>query len=191
MVSTPISAGRAIVAVAVIGVIACGAAGTATAELVADKARVVDNDAGWQLRVTKTRESLDRFPNLAATMFTREPRLSDRLPGRRLQRTHHGPGPVHGPQRQREHLPVPAVTLGASAMVTPIISTTVKPGGITTIEFGTKPLAGPSASIAVDQVQIKVDACMGPVSLRSFATARISTALADDTVSVYGDPIYL
>ncbi|MGX1770563.1 MspA family porin [Nocardia brasiliensis] len=37
---------------------------------------------------------------------------------------------------------------------------------------------------------IGVNACMGPVSLLSFATARIPTALADDTVSIYGGPIY-
>ncbi len=145
-----------------LGALMVAAAGTSAADLVADKARTVDNDTGWHLSVTKTRETLDRYPNLAATMFTRVT-ISQ----------------------------FPAVTLGASASVSSNISTTVKPGGITTVEIRTKPLAGARASIAVDQVQIKVDACMGPVSLRSFATARISTPEADDTVSVYGDPIYL
>ncbi|KIA60829.1 membrane protein [Nocardia vulneris] len=192
------------------------ASGFAVADPVADKTRTVDNDTGWQLSVTKTRETLDRYPNLAATMFTREGFVAVKATA---EVTGTGRQPVIagaialgyqigcqvdvsngltlgmgfsvGPNASVTISQFPAVTLGASASVTPNISTTVKPGGITTIELGTKPLAGARASIAVDQVQIKVDACMGPVSLRSFATARISTPEADDTVSVYGDPIYL
>ncbi|MFC9436550.1 MspA family porin [Nocardia sp. NPDC057030] len=132
-------------------------AGTAAADPVADKSRTVETDTGWRLAVNKTSETLDRVPNLAATMFTREG----------------------------------FVAVKAVAEVTGTGRQTVKPGGITTIEFGTKPLAGPRASITVDQVQVKVNACMGPVSLRSFATARITTPEADNTVTVYGDPIYL
>lgn len=41
----------------------------------------------------------------------------------------------------------------------------------------------------MDQVEIKVDGCMGPVSLRSFATATMSTPTADNTTTAYGDPI--
>ena len=46
-------------------------------------------------------------------------------------------------------------------------------------------------SISVDQVQIKIDACAGAVSLRSFAMVSISTAPADNSVAVYGDPVWL
>ncbi|MGW4842902.1 MspA family porin [Nocardia brasiliensis] len=199
-----------------LGALIWAGAGTSAADLVADKNRTVDNDTGWHLSVTKTRETLDRYPNLAATMFTREGfvavKATAEITGTGRQPVTAGAlslgyqigcqvdvsngltlgmGFSVGPNASVTISQFPAVTLGASASVSPNISTTVRPGGITTVEFGTKPLAGARASIAVDQVQIKVDACMGPVSLRSFATARISTPEADDTVSVYGDPIYL
>ncbi|MFB8278002.1 MspA family porin [Nocardia colli] len=192
------------------------AGGVGLAELVADKHRTVDTDTGWRLSVDKTYESLDRVPNLAATMFTREGFVAVKavveVTGTCRQAVTAGAlslgyqigcqvdvssgltlgmGFSIGPNASVTISQFPAVTLGASAMATPNISTTVRPGGITTVEFGTKPLAGPRASITVDQVQIKVDACMGPVSLRSFAIARISTPEADNTVTVYGDPIYL
>ncbi|WP_228836960.1 MspA family porin [Nocardia brasiliensis] len=199
-----------------LGALIWAAAGTSAADWGADKNRVVDNDAGWQLSVTKTRETLDSYPNLAATMFTREGfvavKATAEITGTGRQPVTAGAlslgyqigcqvdvsngltlgmGFSVGPNASVTISQFPAVTLGASASVSPNISTTVKPGGITTVEFATKPLAGARASIAVDQVQIKVDACLGPVSLRSYATARISTPEADDTVSVYGDPIYL
>lgn len=193
-------------------------AGTAvgSADVVADKSRTVDTDPGWRLSVTKASETVDQVPNLAATMFTREGFVAVKAVA---EVTGTGRQPVSagalslgyqigcqvdvstgltlgmgfsaGPNASVTISQFPAATLGASASVSPNISTTVKPGGITTVEFGTKPLAGSRASITVDQVQVKVDACMGPVSLRSFATARLTTPEADNTVSVYGDPIYL
>ncbi|MFC9435666.1 MspA family porin [Nocardia sp. NPDC057030] len=46
--------------------------GTAAADGVADRSRVGNTDDGWAFAVTKTTETLDRYPSLAATMFTRE-----------------------------------------------------------------------------------------------------------------------
>ncbi len=42
--------------------------GIAAAEPLADKSRETTTDDGWPLRITKTDETLDRYPNLAATM---------------------------------------------------------------------------------------------------------------------------
>ncbi|WP_226887390.1 MspA family porin [Nocardia brasiliensis] len=191
-------------------------AGAVSADPIVDKNRETVTDDGWILAVTKTGENLDRVPNLAATMFTREGFVSlkavaevsgggsapisagslglgyqigcqvDVSTGLTL-----GMGFSVGPNASLNISYPPSVSLGASASVSPNISTTIKPGSIATIDFGTKPLAGPRASITAEGVEIKVDACMGPVSLRSFATARISTPTADNTVTVYGDPVYL
>ncbi|MFE3195438.1 MspA family porin [Nocardia sp. NPDC059240] len=188
----------------------------ASADTVPDKFRQTLTDDGWTLSVTKTSENLDRYPNLAATMFTREGFVSlkaiaevsgaggqpisagtltlgyqlgcqvDVSNGLTL-----GMGFSIGPNASVTISQFPSVSVGASASVSPNISTTLKPGSIATIDFGSKPLAGPRASITAEGVEIKIDACMGPVTLRSYATARISTPAADNTVTVYGDPIWL
>ncbi|MFF3223687.1 MspA family porin [Nocardia suismassiliense] len=191
-------------------------AGVAGADPVADKYRQTVTDDGWALAVTKTSENLDRYPNLATTMFTREGFVSLKAVA---EVTGAGSAPVSagsvglgyqigcqvdvstgltlgmgfsvGPNASLNISYPPSVSLGASASVSPNISTTLKPGSIATIDFGVKPLAGPRASITAEGVEVKIDACMGPVTLRSFATARISTPLADNTVTVYGDPIWL
>lgn len=182
-----------------LGALIWAPAGTSAADLVADKNRIVDKDVGWQLSVTKTREGFVAVKATAEITGTgRQPVTvgalslgyqigcqADVSNGLALSI-----GFSAGPNASVTISRFPAVTLGAGASVTPNISTTVKPGGIATVEFRTKPpCRSACGSIAVDQVQTKVDACMGPVPLRSFATARISTPEADDTVSVYGDPI--
>ncbi|MEV6559305.1 MspA family porin [Nocardia sp. NPDC051756] len=190
--------------------------GTASADAIADKARVVATDDGWTLTVTKTAETLDRYPNLAATMFTREGFVSLKAIA---EVTGKGTQPVNaavvsfgyqigcqidvssglttslgvsfGPNASLNISYPPSVSLGVNASVSPNVSTTLKPGSIATVEFGKKALASGRASIAMDQVEVKVDACMGPVSLRSFATATMSTPTADNTTTAYGDPIWL
>ncbi|MFE9580631.1 MspA family porin [Nocardia sp. NPDC006044] len=190
--------------------------GIASADAVADKSRVVDTDDGWTLTVTKTSENLDRYPNLAATMFTREGFVSLKAIA---EVTGKGKQPVNaavvsfgyqigcqidvssglttslgasfGPNASLNISYPPSVSLGVNASVSPNVSTTLKPGSIATVEFGKKALASGRASIAMDQVEVKVDACMGPVSLRSFATATMSTPTADNTTTAYGDPIWL
>ncbi|MGW4844539.1 MspA family porin [Nocardia brasiliensis] len=193
-----------------------GAQGIAAADAVADKSRVVTTDDGWTLTVTKTSETLDRYPNLAATMFTREGFVSLKAVA---EITGSGSQPVNtgqvsfgyqigcqidvssglttslgfsvGPNASLNISYPPSVSLGVNASVSPNLSTTLKPGSIATVEFGRKQLATGRASIAMDQIEVKVDACMGPVSLRSFATATISTPTADNTTTAYGDPIWL
>ncbi|RJO69027.1 hypothetical protein D5S18_30570 [Nocardia panacis] len=190
--------------------------GVASADVVADKSRTTQTDDGWTLTVSKTAETLDRYPNLANTPTSREGFVSlkaigeytgagsnkvdagditfgyqlgcqvDVTSGLQL-----GLGLSIGPNVGVTISGTPGVTVGGSAAVIPSVQTTLKPGSISTIAFGTKPLVGDRGSIAAEQVEIKVDACMGPVTLRSFATATIKTAATDHAVTVYGDPISL
>lgn len=209
-----IRAGAGVLATALLaGVWAAGAAG---ADPVADKYRDTVTDDGWTLSVSKTGESLDRYPNLAGSPVSREGFVSVKAIA---EITGTGTAPVTagslvvgyqigcqvdvstglslgmgfsiGPNASLNISWPPSVSLGASASVSPNVSTTLKPGSIATVDFGSKPLAGARASITAEQVQVKVDACLGPVTLRSFATARISTPIADNTITVYGDPIWL
>ncbi|WP_334029236.1 MspA family porin [Nocardia terpenica] len=200
------------------GVLAFGmaAAGTADAEVVGDKQRDVRTDDGWMLQVSKSQENLDRWPALSAVPTSREGFVSlkaiaaitgaGRVPvssgtvtlgyqigcqvdvstGLTL-----GLGFSIGPNASLNISYPPSVSVGGQASVSPNISTTLKPGAIATVPFGSKPLAASRASITADQVEIKVDACAGPVTLRSYATASMSTATADNSVTVYGDPITL
>ncbi|MCP9625130.1 MspA family porin [Nocardia otitidiscaviarum] len=182
----------------------------------ADKYRQTVTDDGWTLAVTKTSENLDRWPNLAASPVSREGFVSLKAVA---EVTGTGGAPITagtvtlgyqigcavdvsngvtlglglsiGPNASVTISQFPGVNIGGQASVNPNISTTLKPGAIATIAFGSKPLAGPRASITAEQVEIKVDACAGPVTIRSFATAAISTPAADNNISVYGDPIWL
>lgn len=70
--------------------------------------------------------------------------------------------------------PAPGLSVGGDAAVLPSISTTLKPGIITTIPFSITALAGAHGSIITDHAQIKIDSCMGPVSPRPSAISRWS-----------------
>ncbi|WP_330255298.1 MspA family porin [Nocardia sp. NBC_00565] len=198
------------------GVLSIVPAQSASADPLPDQSRTVTTEDGWQLTVTKSAENLDRVPNLAATSFSHEGFVSVRaaadITGEGGESVNSGTltlgyqigcqidvsngisvgltGTI-GPNVNVAIAPMPGVSAGLAAMAMPSVSTTLKPGTITTIAFGTKALTGPHGSITTEQVQIKVDACMGPVSLRSYAIVNISTDTADNSVAVYGDPIWL
>ncbi|MGW4767222.1 MspA family porin [Nocardia sp. NPDC004278] len=198
------------------GVLSIVPAQSASADALPDQSRTVTTEDGWELTVTKAAENLDRVPNLADTAFTREGFVSLRavadITGAGSASVNSGTLTMGyqigcqidvsngisigvaasvGPNVNVMVAPTPGLSVGVGAMAMPSVSTTFKPGTITTIPFGTKALAGPHGSITTDQVQIKIDACMGPVSLRSYVIANISTNTADNSVAVYGDPIWL
>lgn len=190
--------------------------GVAGADPVADRTREVTTPDGWNVRIAKTDETLIREPNLAGSPFSREGFVSVTAVA---DVTGHGAKPVNSGSvtvgyQLGCHVdfsngiglglsgaigPNVGVTVGAgagvnaglSALAIPNVSITLKPGTITTIPFGTKSLAGAHGSITADQVQIKTDACLGQVTLRSYAVVSISTVTADSSTSVYGDPIAL
>ncbi|MEV4126835.1 MspA family porin [Nocardia sp. NPDC049707] len=190
-------------------------AGPAAADTLSDKSRDTTTDDGWVLRVTKTAENFDPVPNLAATPFTREGFVSLKAVA---DISGDGQAPVNagsvtfgyqigcqvdvsngitigmsaaiGPNVGIMVTPVPGLNVGGSAVAIPNVSFTPKPGSITTVPFGTKELSGQHGSVTAEQVQIKIDSCGGPVSLRSYAIATMSTPTADNSVAVYGDPIW-
>lgn len=197
-------------------IIGTAVAGTAAADVVADRYRETVTDDGWTLAITKSNESLDRWPNLANSPVTREGFVSVKATA---EVTGNGTKPLTagnikvgyqigcavdvstgltlgigasiGPDVNVLISASPGVAVGGQAYVIPNIATTLKPGTIATIEFGSKPLIGQRGSITAEGVEIKVDACAGPVTIRSFATAAISTDAADNYITTYGDPIWL
>lgn len=204
---------RALLCLATTAALGLGAEGTAAADQMADKSRSVLTDDGWELRITKTAENVERQPNLANSPVSREAFVSLKavadITGDGAVAVDSGTvqlGYQLGCQvdvtsgvtmglsvAMGPNIAVSAggVTVGASAQAIPTISTTAKPGTIVSLPFGTKTLAGPHGSITSDQVQIKVDGCLGAISLRSFAIVSISTATADNSLAVYGDPVWL
>ncbi len=86
---------------------------------------------------------------------------------------------------------VPSANVGVNASVNPSIQSTIAPGTITTIPLGKKDLESSKASITAENVHVKVDACMGPVTIRSYAQLSVSTATSDNTLFVYSDPTWL
>ncbi|WP_245713749.1 MspA family porin [Nocardia vaccinii] len=182
--------------------------GTAAADPLADKSREITTDDGWHIRITKTDENLDRYPNLAATLFTREGFVTLKAAA---DVSGSGSAPVNSGSISLGYQigcqadvtsgaaiglaigPTVSIgvfsSIGGSAMLSPTVY--IKPGTITDIPFGTKALTGRHGSITADQVHIKIDGCLGPVSLRSYAQVKITTPTADNSLAVYGDPIYL
>ncbi|WP_433192292.1 MspA family porin [Nocardia sp. CA-107356] len=177
---------------------------------------MVDTADGWELRITKTAEQVERQPNLADSPFTREGFVSLSAsaditgPGSAAANTGTvqvgyqlgcqadvtngitaGMAAIIGPNAMVTIVPAPGVAVGANAQLMPSLAANIKPGTITSIPLGTKSLAGAHGSISVDQVEIKIDGCLGQVSLRSFAIVSMSTGTADNSTAVYGDPVWL
>lgn len=83
---------------------------------------------------------------------------------------------------------LPSANIGGTATVSPQIQTTVKPGAITTIPLGERVLEGAVGAADLTGIQVNVDSCLGPVSVRVYTQFSISTHVADTTVTVYSDP---
>ncbi|NUS42393.1 MAG: MspA family porin [Mycobacteriaceae bacterium] len=197
-------------AAALFGIVTAPAA---SAEATADKSRVITTEDGWRVRITKTAESIDRHPNLNGSPLSHEGFVSLKAVA---DITGKGKVPVNSGAIAMGYqigcavdvssgvnagmsaavgpnvgVSAAGVSAGASALLLPNLSTTLKPGQITTVAFGVKNLAGAHGSIKADQVQVKIDSCLGRVSLRSYAVVSVSTATADNSVAVYGDPVWL
>lgn len=192
------------------------AAGPARAESPVDTSRETVTEDGWTLTLSKTGETVERRPGLTRSPVSRAGVVSLKatavVSGAGNKSAESGSITVGyqvgcaidvssgvtlgvttsiGPTFGLTVAPVPGVSLGGQATVTPSISTTLKPGTVNTVTFGTKPLVGQRGSIQLDQSEVKVDACAGPVTVRSFATATISTQTADHSTTVYGDTVQL
>lgn len=206
---------RKLIAQKLVATAVCSAAlltvggGTAAAEPVdlPDVAQFGDTDDGWRFNLSMTEISVNAVPNLAATPFTREGFVSGSV---RAVIEGDGDVPVNsgfvilGVQlgcqvNLDEGLDLGLdgdsdfgadeyfdVTPEISANLSPEISTTLKPGSIKTLGLGTKTLKGRKGTISVRDAHVQVDGCGGPVSVRLFASAQMSTDTSDDSLNLYG-----
>ncbi|WP_425706155.1 MspA family porin [Gordonia sp. DT30] len=184
----------------------------ASSNAFADQQTTKRTDDGWVVSAIKSHEQVRSVPPLNQSSWTREGFISLKGEGV-IAGT--GSVPVQagtvaagfqigcntdvtsgatvgisgGPSAQMNISYPPAVVIGAT--VTPNISTTLRPGTIADIPFGSKKMQTGKAGITVDGVHVKVDGCLGPVALRAYVTVSVSTALNDNTINVYGKPHYL
>lgn len=202
----------AVAAAVMVGVFAGAGASGAAPNTFADQQVSKTTADGWTVTAIKADEKVRSVAPLNQSPWTREGFLSLRGEGRitGAGRTAVSAGTINagfqigcntdvtsgltlgvtaGPTAQMSISWPPALIVGAQASGN--ISTTLKPGTIADIPFGTKKLAGPSAGLTVDGVHVKVDGCLGPVAVRSYVTVAISTPTNDNTINVYGQPHYL
>ncbi|MFF8326065.1 MspA family porin [Rhodococcus qingshengii] len=197
------------------GVVFAGSA-SATPTALPDKFASTVTDDGWSLDLAATKLSANPVPNLATTAFTREGFVSAKVTGTiggqgdSAVKTGYveqglqigcqidvssglglGLGFSLGPSVGVSISGVPSANIGVNASVNPSIQTTIAPGTITTIPLGKKDLEAAKASITAENVHIKVDTCMGPVTIRSYAQLAVSTATSDNSLFVYSDPTWL
>lgn len=210
-------AGCVVVSAAVmVGSLAFAGSASATPTPLADKFASTVTDDGWTLDLTASNLSVNPVPNVATTAFTREGFVSAKVTGTitgaggTAVKTGYieqglqigcqidvssglgvGLGFSFGPSVGVSISGVPSANLGVNASVNPSIQATIAPGTITTIPLGTKDLESSKASITAENVHVKVDACMGPVTVRSYAQFAVSTATSDNSVFVYSDPTWL
>ncbi len=234
---------RRTTAVAVTALLGALAAGPAAAS--PDTRRQVRTDDGWVISIRKTGESVNSYPNLARSPWTREGFTTLKAVG---EITGQGRAPVRSADVTTGYQigcntdvssgitmtgglantttgglsPTVGVTgsvtgqgqggtsgfqgggsgtVGGSAGVTGHLSDTVsqtgqlsatlQPGTVTTIPFGTKPMHEQYAAQTFREVHIKVDACLGPVQLRSYATITVVTDRNTDSITTYGRPTLL
>ncbi|ORI27769.1 hypothetical protein BH686_05260 [Rhodococcus erythropolis] len=206
----------AVSSVLMAGSLAFAASASATPTALPDKFASTVTDDGWTLDLAATKLSANPVPNLATTAFTREGFVSAKVTGTitgsgdSAVKTGYieqglqigcqidvssglglGLGFSLGPSVGVSISGVPSANIGVNASVNPSIQTTIAPGTITTIPLGKKDLEAAKASITAENVHVKVDACMGPVTIRSYAQFAVSTATSDNSVFVYSDPTWL
>ncbi|MFD6195886.1 MspA family porin [Mycobacteriaceae bacterium NPDC060252] len=87
--------------------------------------------------------------------------------------------------------PQPGLQIGGNGSIGGFLQTTLQPGVITTIPMGNMPLVAHVGYLDMQDVHIKVDACGGPVTVRSYASMAIGTDIEQTQLSVYGDPFVL
>ena len=87
--------------------------------------------------------------------------------------------------------PMAAATTGGTGSLGGFAQTNLQPGVIATLPIATMPLVKSVGHLDMQDVHIKVDACGGPVTIRSYATIAVATDIEQTQVSVYGDPYLL
>jgi hypothetical protein len=194
-------------ATAVIAATLLPTTGVASAEPVAlaDVSRHAETADGWSLGLSMTQTAINAVPNMAATPFTGEGFVSARV---EVSIDDEGRMPVNsgslvvGVQLGCQVKLDEGLDLGIGNQldvvaddpflnITPSIGVDLRPGYIRTVGLGAKHVKGRTGIVSVQDAHVQIDGCGGPVSVRLFASARISTDTSDDSVNVYGDIVHL
>lgn len=179
---------------------------------VADVTQSATTADGWHLSTTLTNMTVNSVPNMAGTAFTREGFISGtaaadidgngNVPvntgsvvlGAQLgcqvdlsQGMNLGVSGTIGTGLGFNSTTNPLADFGPYADIDPNLSVNLLPGHIDNLLLGRKDLKGRSGAITVHEAHVKVDSCGGPVVVRLFSYAQISTDQNDDSVNVYGD----
>jgi hypothetical protein len=188
------------------GLMATIGTGVAAADrlLLPDVAQFSDTVDGWRFTLTMTELRVDAVPNLASSPFSREGFVSAKATA-----TIEGEGDLS----VNSGYVVLGVQLGCQTDVGegleigldpdldtfdfnsndivdlnifPEIKTKLKAGNITVLGLGAKSMKSRTATIAIRDAHVGVSECAGPVTIRMFASARISTDSSDDSLNAYG-----
>jgi hypothetical protein len=180
---------------------------------VADVSQSADTDDGWHVSASLSKQTVNSVPNMAATALTREAfvtgEASAKIDGDGKAAVNSGElilgvqlgcqvdlsqggnfslgGDIGGGLNIGNGIGIGGLGPSAYADIDPSISVNILPGNITTVGLGKKALKGRTGEITVHEAHVKVDGCDGPVVMRFFAYAGISTDNGDDSVNTYGD----
>ncbi len=205
---------RGIIATTVVtgGMLGGPATGVADAERVSlpDVMQVSDTADGWRFTLTLTELRVDSVPNLATSPFTKEGFVTARVTA-----TVDGVGDlsvnsgslVLGVQLGCQVDVSEGLELGVDPEVDifnfdsdsdtglfgdpefdfwPGIDAKLRAGDIRVVGLGAKTMKSRIATISVRDAHVEVSDCSGPVTVRMFASARISTDASDDSLNAYG-----
>ncbi|SHQ89452.1 MspA family porin [Mycobacteroides abscessus] len=81
--------------------------------------------------------------------------------------------------------------VGAGAGINGGLQFTLRPGGIVAVPMDSMALKGSEARLRVRNMHIKIDACGGPVTVRSFTLLSITTDFTHSSLATYGEPIQI
>lgn len=207
----------AVVAAALAGLaVATPAAGRSAPVPMAPQSSQRTTFDGWDLSVSLTGEVINAVPNLAGAQNSREAFMTlsaqanidgaganpvtsgnfvagyqvgcqtDVSQGLQLG----GTGQLAGSVGANIN-PQPGVSAGGSGALGGYLQTDLQPGVITTIPMSSMPLVAHLGHLDMQDVHLKVDACGGPVTVRSYATMAVATAIEQTQLSVYGNPYVL
>ncbi|SDD44085.1 MspA protein [Mycolicibacterium neoaurum] len=188
------------------GLVVTAGTGLARAErlLLPDVSQSSNTVDGWRFTLTMTELRVDAVPNLATSQFAKEGFVTAKATA-----TVEGDGAVSvdsgylvlGVQMGCQTDVSEGLELGFDPdldsfdfnssdiidfNILPEINTKLKAGNITVIGLGAKPMKSRTATIAVRDAHVQVSECAGPVTIRMFASAKISTDSSDDSLNAYG-----
>lgn len=82
-------------------------------------------------------------------------------------------------------------TIGLGMSLTPNISANIKPGTVKDVPLIAQNFTGRHATASLTNTDVRVDGCLGPTTIRSFARVTTVTGNSTDVVNVYGDVAWL